>query len=91
MDSPIKIGVSACLLGNKVRYDGGHAHDRFITQTLGQFVDFVPVCPEAECGLGIPRPAMRLTGAVDRPRLIVIKTGEDHTDRMIAWAKKGFG
>ena len=55
MTSSIKIGVSRCLLGEKVRFDGGHKHDRYITGTLGQYFDFVPVCPETECGLGIPR------------------------------------
>jgi uncharacterized protein YbbK (DUF523 family) len=54
MESPIKIGVSSCLLGNNVRYSGGHAHDRFITGTLGQYFEFVTVCPEVEYGLGVP-------------------------------------
>jgi uncharacterized protein YbbK (DUF523 family)/uncharacterized protein YbgA (DUF1722 family) len=88
MESPIKIGVSSCLLGNNVRYNGGHAHDRFITGTLGEFVEFVPVCPEVECGLGIPRLTMHLKGDVDNPRLVTTKTGEDHTERMVSWAKK---
>ncbi len=56
----IKLGISRCLLGHKVRYDGGHRLDPFITETLGHYVDFVPVCPEVECGLGIPREAMHL-------------------------------
>lgn len=85
MDTRIKIGVSTCLLGKKVRYDGGHKHDRYITQTLGQYFAFVPVCPESECGLGIPREPMRLMGEVDHPRLITNKTGIDLTDRMLSW------
>jgi len=84
---PIKIGISACLLGHKVRYNGGHQHDRFITDTLGKFMEFVPVCPEVECGLGIPREAMRLTGDPENPRLITSKTGIDHTDKMRTWAE----
>ena len=60
MTERIRIGVSACLLGQNVRFDGGHKLDRFITDTLGQYVEFVPVCPETECGLGVPREAMRL-------------------------------
>lgn len=84
----IKIGVSSCLLGNKVRYDGGHTRDRFITDTLEQYMDFVPVCPEVECGLGTPRPSMRLKGDVAKPRLVVTKTDEDHTDQMSTWAEK---
>jgi uncharacterized protein YbgA (DUF1722 family)/uncharacterized protein YbbK (DUF523 family) len=88
METKIRLGVSACLLGEKVRYDGGHKWDRFITDTLGKYVEFAPVCPEAECGLGIPREAMRLTGDPEHPRLVTIRTGIDHTDRMLAWAKK---
>lgn len=84
----IKIGISACLLGKKVRYDGEHQHDRFITDTLGQYVEFVPVCPEVECGLGVPRETMRLTGDPQDPKLMTTRTGIDHTDRMKKWAKK---
>jgi uncharacterized protein YbgA (DUF1722 family)/uncharacterized protein YbbK (DUF523 family) len=87
MTDKIKIGISSCLLGNKVRYDGGHKWDRFITDTLGRYMDFVPVCPETEVGLGIPREAMRLVGDADRPRLVTIRTGVDHTDRLVRWAK----
>ena len=60
--SPIKLGISACLVGEKVRYDGGHQLGPFITDTLGRYLEFVPVCPEAECGLGVPREPMRLVG-----------------------------
>ena len=87
MRTSIKIGVSRCLLGEKVRFDGGHKHNRYITQTLGQFFEFVPVCPESECGLGIPREAMRLVGDIDAPRLVTNKTGIDHTDQMLSWAR----
>ena len=86
MTSAIKIGVSTCLLGEKVRFDGGHKHNRYITQTLGLFFEFVPVCPETECGLGIPREAMRLVGDVDHPRLVTNKTRIDHTEQMLSWA-----
>lgn len=84
----IKLGVSACLLGQKVRFDGGHQLDRFITETLGRYVDFVPVCPEVECGLPVPREAMRLVGDPENPRLVTIRTRIDHTDRMLAWARQ---
>lgn len=87
MENPIKIDVSSCLLGNKVRYNKGHAHDRFITGTLGEYVEFVPVCPEVECGLGIPRLTMHLKGDVENPRPVTAKTVEDHTERMVKWAK----
>lgn len=82
----ITIGVSACLLGEKVRYDGGHQHDRFISETLGCFFDFVPVCPEVECGLPVPRESMHLAGNMESPRLVTTRTGLDHTERMQRWA-----
>lgn len=84
----IKIGISSCLLGNNVRYDGGHRHDRYITDTLGRYFAWFPVCPEVECGLGIPREAMRLVGDPENPSLVTIFTGVDHTDGMNAWVKK---
>ncbi len=88
MENKIKIGVSTCLLGEQVRYDGGHKMDRYITDTLGQYLTFVPVCPEVECGLPIPREAMRLVGDPESPRLVTTRTGIDHTDRMMKWAQK---
>ena len=88
LEAKIKIGISSCLLGNMVRYDGGHKWDRFLTETLGRYVDFVPVCPEVEIGLGIPREAMRLEGELNHPRLLTIRSRIDHTERMIKWAQK---
>ena len=88
MLTKIKLGISSCLLGEKVRYDGGHKLDRFITQTLGKLVEFVPVCPEVECGLGVPREAMHLVAAPDGPRLVTIRTQTDYTERLLAWAQK---
>ena len=84
----IKLGISSCLLGNKVRYDGGHKLDHFLTDTLNRYVEWVPVCPEVECGLPVPREAMRLVGDPEHPRLITIRTRVDHSVRMAAWAKK---
>ena len=84
----IRIGVSACLLGQNVRYDGGHQRDRYITDTLGRWFEWVPVCPEVEYGLPIPREAMRLVGDPETPRLITIRTRIDHTDGMLSWADK---
>jgi len=84
----IRLGISTCLLGENVRYDGGHKLDRWLRDELGHYVDYVPVCPEAECGLGIPREAMRLVGDSEDPRLVTIKTGIDHTDRMKAWSRE---
>ena len=84
----IRVGVSTCLLGQNVRYDGGHKLDHFLTDTLGRYVEYVPVCPEVECGLPVPREAMRLVGDVDAPRLVTIRSGVDHTDRMLSWARR---
>jgi uncharacterized protein YbgA (DUF1722 family)/uncharacterized protein YbbK (DUF523 family) len=84
----IRLGVSACLLGQEVRYDGGHKRDTFLTDTLGPFVEWVPVCPEVEIGLGVPRPPIRLVGDAAAPRLVVEKTGEDLTTRMQRWASR---
>lgn len=83
----IRIGISACLLGQKVRYDGQHKHDHFITDTLGVYFDYVPVCPEVECGLGIPRESMHLEGDLEDPRLLTTRTRVDHTERMQRWAR----
>lgn len=88
MTDKIKLGVSTCLLGDSVRYDGGHKLDRFIRDTLGLFVEYVPVCPEVECGLPVPREAMRLVGDIENPRLMTQKTGRDMTDRMQTWARE---
>jgi len=88
MAEKIKIGISRCLLGDKVRYDGGHKWDRFITDTLGLYLKWVPVCPEVECGLGVPREAMHLEGNPANPRLVTIQTKIDHTEKMKVWAGK---
>jgi uncharacterized protein YbgA (DUF1722 family)/uncharacterized protein YbbK (DUF523 family) len=84
----IKLGISTCLLGENVRYDGGHKLDRFLTETLGQYVEYVPVCPEVECGLTIPRESMHLQGDPEAPRLITSRTKQDMTERMVSWTKR---
>ena len=88
LNHKLRLGISTCLLGERVRYDGGHKLDRFLRDTLRNYVDFVPVCPEAECGLGVPREAMHLVGQPERPRLLTVNTGIDHTERVLKWAKK---
>ena len=88
MEDRIRLGISACLLGQEVRYDGGHKLDRFLRDTLGGYVDYVPVCPETECGFGIPREAFRLVGDPESPRLVTSRTHQDHTERMKTWAGK---
>jgi len=79
---PLRLGISRCLLGDEVRFDGGHKQDRFLTDVLGRYVEWVPVCPEVEAGLGIPREAMRLVGNPNRPRLMTITNKHDHTQAM---------
>ncbi len=88
MNEKIKLGISTCLLGEHVRYDGGHKLDQFLVQTLGRFVEFVPVCPEVESGFPVPREAFRLVGTPEAPRLMTQKTMVDVTDRMAAWAER---
>lgn len=88
MDGKIRLGISSCLLGNKVRYDGGHKLDHFLTDTLGHYVEYVPVCPEVEVGLPIPRESLRLVGDPLTPRLVANRSGEDLTARMQSWAAR---
>ena len=88
MEKNFRIGISSCLLGNEVRWNSGHKLDKYLTRTLGQFVEYVPVCPEVEAGFGVPRESFRLVGDPDTPRLVTFKSKTDHTDRMVAWAGK---
>ena len=84
----IRLGISACLLGEPVRFDGGHKRDPFLVESLGQFVDWVPVCPEVESGLDAPRESMRLVQADGRIRLLTNRTAQDHTTRMHGYARR---
>jgi uncharacterized protein YbbK (DUF523 family) len=84
----IKLGISSCLLGENVRYDGGHKLDLFLKDMLKKYVEYVPVCPEVESGFGVPRQSMRLEGEPDSLRLIITETGQDVTKRMVHWAQK---
>ena len=84
MDEKIRLGISSCLLGEKVRHDGGHKLDRYLTDTLGEYVEYVSVCPEVEAGLGIPRESMHLQGDPEAPRLVATRTGRDLTEPMTA-------
>jgi len=86
--SKIRIGISSCLLGKKVRYDGGHKHDRYLTDTLGQYFEWTPVCPEIEIGMSVPRETIRLFGDPEAPKLIGHKSNKDYSSTMNAWADK---
>ena len=83
LQRPIRVGISSCLLGETVRFDGGHKRDAFLTETFGQFVEWVPVCPEVECGLGTPRESMRLVRVGDAVRLLTVRTGADITNQLL--------
>src|SRR5439155_147061 len=85
--APLRLGISACLLGHEVRYDGGHKRDPFLAETLGRFVEWVPVCPEVELGLGVPREPIRLEGDPAAPRLVAVNNRRDLTRAMTRFAR----
>jgi uncharacterized protein YbgA (DUF1722 family)/uncharacterized protein YbbK (DUF523 family) len=85
-DSKPRLGISACLLGEQVRYDGNHKRDNFLTNMFGRFIEWVPVCPEVEVGMGVPRETVRLVGDPDDPKLIAERTGKDWTAAMHRYA-----
>ena len=81
---PLRIGISSCLLGNQVRFDAGHKHSAYITQTLGEYFEFVPFCPEVAIGLGIPRPPIRLVSVDGSMRVRAVNNPEqDVTEALI--------
>jgi len=84
----IKLGISSCLIGEQVRWDGAHKLDRFLTDQLGRFVRYYPVCPEVECGFGVPREPLCLAGDPHVSRLVTSRTKQDHTVRMLHWARR---
>ena len=85
---PLRVGISMCLLGEKVRYDAGHKKDPFITGILGSYFEWIPVCPELDVGMGVPREPVRLTGPPDDPRMIGTKSGTDWTSKMREYAAR---
>jgi uncharacterized protein YbbK (DUF523 family) len=87
-DPKPKLGISACLLGEKVRYDGGHKRDYFLTETFGRHVEWFPVCPEVEIGMGTPREAVRLVGNPIETKMIAERSGKDWTVQFNAFAGK---
>ncbi len=87
-EAPVRIGISSCLLGRPVRWDGGHKRDAFLTDQLAPFVEWVPVCPELEIGMGVPRETIRLTASDGELRLVAERSGTDWTARMRAWSKR---
>jgi uncharacterized protein YbgA (DUF1722 family)/uncharacterized protein YbbK (DUF523 family) len=88
---PVRIGISMCLLGEKVRFDGGHKRDGFLVDTFGHYVEWLPVCPEVDIGLGTPREPIHLVRAGKAVRLVGVKSGADHTDAMGDYARMKAG
>ncbi len=82
----IWIGISSCLLGEKVRWNGDHKQNWYAKEILGRFFDYVPVCPEVEVGMGVPRETVHLKGSKDSPRMVGTKTGTDWTQKMIRFS-----
>lgn len=86
--TPPRLGISTCLLGENVRWDGGHKRDPWLTGALGRHVEWVPVCPEVEVGMGVPRESVHLAGPASNPRLVGVASGEDWTARMELWSTR---
>ena len=87
-EARIRVGVSSCLLGERVRFDGGHKRDPFLADRLGPHVEWVPVCPEVEVGMGVPRPTLRLQKVGGELRVLEIESGRDHTRAMERCARR---
>ncbi len=83
----LKLGISSCLHGAEVRFNGAHKRDDLLLGTIGRYVRWVPVCPEVEFGLGVPRETLRLEGDPANPRLVQTQTRKDITDGMREWSK----
>jgi uncharacterized protein YbbK (DUF523 family) len=88
MNNIPKLGISACLLGHQVRYDGGHKLEPLLVETLGKYFQFVPVCPEVEAGLSVPRESAHLVGPAGSARMITRTTGKDITDQVLSGVQK---
>lgn len=86
-----RVGISACLLGQEVRWNGEHRREPWLVEVLGERVEWVPVCPEVELGLGVPREPIRLVGDPGSPRLVAERSGRDHTSAMIRLAEERVG
>ena len=84
----IRLGISACLLGQEVRFDGGHKKDAFLTEVLAPHVEWVAVCPEVEVGMGTPRETLRLVRENGRVRMVTTRSAKDYTDAMNAWSRR---
>jgi uncharacterized protein YbgA (DUF1722 family)/uncharacterized protein YbbK (DUF523 family) len=86
--SRLRIGISSCLLGDEVRFDGGHKRNPFLADVLAPYVEWVRVCPEVDVGMGVPRETLRLISVDGDTRMMTTRTGVDYTDKMRAYAEK---
>jgi uncharacterized protein YbgA (DUF1722 family)/uncharacterized protein YbbK (DUF523 family) len=84
----IRLGISSCLLGEKVRWDGGHKENRYARETLGEYFTYVPVCPEVDVGMGVPREAVQLRGNKNSQKLVGTQSGKDWTAKMFRFSEK---
>ncbi|MBT4260233.1 MAG: DUF523 domain-containing protein [Nitrospina sp.] len=73
-DMKIKIGVSSCLVGEKVRWNGDHKQDQYVREVLANYFEYVSICPEMEVGMGVPRETVALYGNLDKSQMISKKT-----------------
>jgi len=87
MNNKIKIGVSSCLLGEEVRWNGGHKKDRYVQGILDNYFDYVPTCPEVDVGMGVPREAVALYGTLENSKMISKKSKTDWTGKMNTYMK----
>ncbi|BBM66395.1 hypothetical protein VA249_30410 [Vibrio alfacsensis] len=88
MESSIKVGISSCVMGQRVRFDSGHKISNFVTKELDGYFSFVPVCPEVGIGMTVPRPTIRLVSNEERIALVETKNPEnDHTDKMLTYSE----
>ena len=85
----IKVGISSCLLGNEVRFDGGHKHSRLCSDNLSRYFEFIPECPEVASGMSIPRRPIRQIGDIDSPSVVAVHDNSiDYTDQLNTFSKK---
>ncbi|MCL0044802.1 DUF523 and DUF1722 domain-containing protein [Nitrospinaceae bacterium] len=87
MKNKIKIGVSSCLLGEEVRWNGGHKKDRYVQAALDNYFEYVPTCPEVDVGMGIPRETVALYGVLEDHKMISKKSQTDWTSKMNTYMK----
>ena len=88
LDDKPRLGVSSCLLGNSIRYDGGHCRNKMVCEQLGLFFQWVPICPEVEMGMPVPRETVRLVAQDGRTRLVGNKSGTDYSEAMRAYTER---